>query len=136
MHIHLRKNHFLMLQYMHDFYLDQYEWFIRADDDIFILGDKLAKFLASVNSSNLHYIGHPGAGRKNEKGKLGLLRGKPYCLGGPGVIMSRAILAKVAPHISYCLRNVYSSHEDTEIGRCIHHFVGISCTRAFEASFC
>ena len=129
-----QKKAFLMLKYMHDFYLDQFEWFIRADDDVYIKGEKLAKFLASVNSSELHYIGQAGEGREEEKGKLGLSDSKTYCMGGPGVIMSRATLAKVAPNISYCLKNLYTSHEDTELGRCINQFANVSCTRSPEVS--
>ena len=127
-----QKKAFLMLKYMHDFYLDQFEWFVRADDDVYIKGEKLAKFLASINSSELHYIGQSGVGRAREKGKLGLSDSKTYCMGGPGVIMSRATLAKVAPNISYCLKNLYTSHEDTELGRCVNHFTNVSCTRNHE----
>ena len=127
-----QKKAFLMLKYMHDFYLDQFEWFVRADDDVYIRGEKLAKLLASMNSSELHYIGQSGQGRPEEKGKLGLSESKTYCMGGPGVIMSRATLAKVAPNISYCLKNLYTAHEDTELGRCINQFANVSCTRNHE----
>ena len=129
-----QKKAFLMLKYMHDFYLDKFEWFVRADDDVYIKGEKLGRFLASVNSSEIYYIGHSGTGRKDEQGKLGLPDSKTYCMGGPGVIMSRATLAKVAPNINYCLKNLYSSHEDTELGRCINQFANVSCTKAKEVS--
>ena len=68
-----QKKAFLMLKYMHDFYLDQFEWFVRADDDVFIKGEKLAKFLASINSSEPHYIGQSGEGRGRWKGKVGII---------------------------------------------------------------
>ena len=53
-------------------------------------------------------------------------------MGGPGVLMSRSTLRKVAPYLEYCLQNLYSTHEDVEVGRCIRKFVGVSCTWAFE----
>ena len=108
-----QKKSFLVLKYMHDLYLNQFEWFVRADYDVYIVGDILAKFLASVNNSKVYYIGHSGQGRKNEQGKLGLFDDKTYCMGGPGVIISRATLVKVAPRVSYCLQNLYSNHEDS-----------------------
>ena len=68
-----QKKSFLVLKYMHDFYLNQFEWFVRADDDVYIKGDKLAKFLASVDGSKVYYIGKAGQGRKHERGKIGIV---------------------------------------------------------------
>lgn len=46
-----QKKSFLMLKYMHDHYLDQYEWFMRCDDDVYVHVERLERFLRSVNSS-------------------------------------------------------------------------------------
>ena len=127
-----QKKSFMMLKYMHDYFLNQYEWFIRADDDVFIIGEMLEKFLSSLNSSKLYSIGQGGEGREHERDKLGLPKNVAYCMGGPGIILSRAMLAKLAPNIEHCLGNTYTLHEDTELGRCIYQFTGISCTIAAE----
>ncbi|XP_066294539.1 chondroitin sulfate synthase 1-like [Branchiostoma lanceolatum] len=127
-----QKKSFLMLKYMHDFYIDKFDWFIRADDDVYIRVDKLQKFLRSVNSSKILYIGQPGFGKDDEFGKIGLRDNENYCMGGPGMIMSREVLRRVVPQISWCLKNLYSSHEDVEIGRCIKKFAGVDCTWAYE----
>ncbi|XP_035690669.1 chondroitin sulfate synthase 1-like isoform X1 [Branchiostoma floridae] len=125
-----QKKSFLMLKYMHDFYIDKYEWFIRADDDVYIRVDKLQKFLRSVNSSKPLYIGQSESSQKNER--LSMSSSDSFCLGGPGVILSRETLRRIAPHISHCLKNMYSKHEDVEIGRCIKRFANVSCTRASD----
>ena len=103
-----QKKSFLMLKYMYDFLIDKYEWFVRADDDVYIIGSRLAKFLSSMNSSNLYYIGQSGGGRPDEEGKLGL---NTRCsMEGPGAILSRATLIKLGPFIEVCLQNISSKH--------------------------
>lgn len=69
-----QKKSLMMLKYMHDHYIENFEWFMRADDDVFVKGDKMEKFLRSVNSSMPQFLGQAGIGMKNELGK------KEYCL--------------------------------------------------------
>lgn len=132
-----QKKSFMMLKYMHDHFLDKYEWFMRADDDVFIKGDKLDEFLHGINSSRPLFIGQVGTGKADELGKLALSAEENFCMGGPGMIFSRETLRRMAPHISSCLRNLYTSHEDVEIGRCVRKYAGVQCTWSYEvgASF-
>jgi chondroitin sulfate synthase len=74
-----QKKSFMMLKYMHDNYLDEFEWFMRIDDDLYVNPDKLEVFLRSLNSSKMHYIGQPGLGKPEELGKLGLEEN--FCMG-------------------------------------------------------
>lgn len=124
----------MMLKYMHDNYINDYEWFMRCDDDVYVRTDKLETFLRTLNSTEDLYIGQAGTGRQDEKGMLGLGWGDNFCMGGPGVILSRSTLRKVVPYVEYCLQHLVTSHEDVEVGRCIKMFVGVSCTWAFEVS--
>lgn len=55
-----QKKSFMMLKYMHDHYLDKYEWFMRADDDVYIKGDRLESFLRSLNSSEPLHLDSSG----------------------------------------------------------------------------
>ena len=127
-----QKKSFMMLKFMHDNYLDKFEWFMRVDDDVYIKPDKLEFFLRSLNSSIPQFIGQAGMGNKDEFGLLSLDYDENFCMGGPGIILSRETLRMVVPHISYCLKNLYSTHEDVEIGRCIRKFANISCTWSYE----
>jgi len=52
-----QKKSFMMLYYMYEHFIDTFEWFARADDDVFIRGDKLEKFLRSIDSSKPQFIG-------------------------------------------------------------------------------
>ena len=123
-----QRKSFMMLKYMYEKLLDKYEWFLRADDDLYVNADKLFKFLHSRDSKKLHFIGHCAFGRSHERGKLGLATNKSFCMGGPGIVLSRKTLAVMGPHIDYCMNHLYTAHEDTELARCVYKFVGIPCT--------
>lgn len=127
-----QKKSFLMLQYMWEHFGDKYEWFFRADDDVYIRPDKIENFLRSIDSSKPHFIGQAGRGKQEEFGLLSLEYDENFCMGGPGIILSRETLRRVAPHVKYCLQNLYTTHEDVELGRCVHKFAQIPCTWSYE----
>ncbi|XP_014671866.1 PREDICTED: chondroitin sulfate synthase 1-like [Priapulus caudatus] len=127
-----QKKSFMMLKFMYDNYIDKFEWFMRADDDVYIKADVMEKFLRSVNSSTPLFMGQSGMGKKEELGQLGISSYENFCMGGPGMIFSRETLRRIAPHIQYCLTHLYSFHEDVEIGRCVRQFANISCTWNYE----
>ncbi|XP_058128004.1 chondroitin sulfate synthase 1 isoform X3 [Anopheles ziemanni] len=127
-----QKKSFMMLHYMYEHYIDRFEWFARADDDVYIRTDRLEKFLRSIDSSKPQFIGQAGRGNSEEFGLLSLEFDENFCMGGPGVIMSRETLRRVAPHIPTCLKNLYSTHEDVEVGRCVQKFAGVPCTWNYE----
>ena len=130
-----QKKSMMMFRYIYENYIDKFQWFMRSDDDVFIRTDKLAKLLHSLNSSQDVFLGQAGTGKKEERGMLALGVGDNFCMGGPGMIMRRSVLKKMAPHVEYCLQHLLTSHEDVEIGRCVKKFAGISCTWAFEVIF-
>ena len=57
-----QKKSFMMLKYMYDNYGDKFEWFMRADDDVFVKTDRLEAFLRNINSSQARFIGQAGKG--------------------------------------------------------------------------
>lgn len=129
-----QKKSFMMLQYMWEHFGNEYEWFLRADDDVYIRSNKIEGFLRSINSSKPHFIGQAGRGNQEEFGLLSLEYDENFCMGGPGIILSRETLKRVAPHVKYCLQNLYSTHEDVELGRCVQKFARIPCTWSYEVN--
>ncbi|XP_043194564.1 chondroitin sulfate synthase 1-like isoform X1 [Amphibalanus amphitrite] len=127
-----QKKSFMMLKHMYENYGDKYEWFMRADDDVYVRTDRLGRFLRGINSSQPMFIGQAGLGNKAEFGRLSLASQDNYCMGGPGIVMSRATLALIYPHIRQCLANLYTTHEDVEIGRCVKKYAGVSCLWNYE----
>ncbi|XP_061401845.1 chondroitin sulfate synthase 1 [Musca vetustissima] len=130
-----QKKSFMMLYYMYENFIDKFEWFIRADDDVYIEPQKLENFLRSIDSSKPQFIGQAGKGNSEEFGLLSLEFDENFCMGGPGVILSSETLRRVAPHIPTCLKNLYSTHEDVEVGRCVQKFAGIPCTWNYEMQY-
>ena len=93
-----------MLEYMYTHHLNDYNWFMRCDDDVYIRIDKLMKFISELDPSIPLYIGSPGIGKPEDRERLQLLPHEVYCMGGPGVIFSRALLERIGPYIEECLQ--------------------------------
>ncbi|XP_078603702.1 chondroitin sulfate synthase 1-like [Branchiostoma floridae x Branchiostoma japonicum] len=126
------KKSFLMLKYMYDHYVDRFDWFIRADDDVYIKGGRLGRFLRSVDASRPLAIGQPGFGRPEDREAMRFEARQNYCMGGTGVVISRETLRQVGPHIRWCLNNLYSVHDDVEFGRCFYNVANVTCSRAHD----
>ena len=92
-----------MLKYMHDHYIDEFDFFMRSDDDVYVKTDLLLELLQSINPAQDIYMGCPGFGRPDDKDRIKLDENEHYCMGGPGVIFSRSALRKLAPHLDSCL---------------------------------
>lgn len=123
-----------MLKYIHNNFIERFEWFIRADDDVYIRTGKLMAYLSKIDSSEALLLGQAGEGKRHERGRLGLRVGDNFCIGGPSIIMSRRVLEMVNPHLEYCSNNTATAHEDTEVGRCLRNFAGVMCPWAYQVS--
>lgn len=126
---------FRMLKYMHDHYINNYEWFMRVEDAVYLKAEKLLELLNSVNSSKDSYIGRPGS-YKADGLQVGddLYTQEKYCRGGTGVALSRSALMKLVPNLDACLEEALTEQEDVELGRCLYKNVGLQCTWSYEAS--
>lgn len=109
----LRKT-FAVIKYMYENYVNQYSWFIRADDDMYMRIKRLNEMLAKLNPEEKVYLGRSGTGRKDDLERLRLLPHERYCMGGPGIILSVATLRHLGPHLTNCLNagthNITSHH--------------------------
>lgn len=75
-----QKKSFRMLYYMYEHYIDRFEWFARADDDVYINTRKLEKFLRSIDSTKPQFIGQAGRGNSEEFGLLSLEFDENFCM--------------------------------------------------------
>ena len=129
-----QKKNWMMIKFLHDNYVDKFDWFIRADDDMYIKTDRLEKFLRSLNASEPLFVGQAGQGNAKDFGLLGFDYSDNFCMGGVGVIMSRTALKTLGQNVGVCLNNLQTIHDDVEIGRCLKRLANISCTWNYEVS--
>ena len=92
-----------MLKYMHDHYINEFDFFMRSDDDVYVKTDQLLELLETINPAQDIYMGCPGFGNPKDRERIRLEEHEHYCMGGPGVIFSRSALRKLAPHLDTCL---------------------------------
>ena len=97
------KKAFAVMQYMYDHFSNDYNWFIRADDDAYMRGQKLMDLLHSLDETEVISLGRAGEGRNDELGRLQLLKHERYCMGGPGMIFSRGAMLAIGPYLDLCL---------------------------------
>lgn len=132
------KRMFKALKYIHNHFSRQYNWFLIVSDNVYVRGQEIEKSLTHMDPNEELYIGLPAAGRKQDAERLQLLPHERYCMGGPGVILSRTALQSLSPHLDLCMEAVdkhnlnISNHqwynEDVELGRCLSRKVGIQCS--------
>lgn len=94
---------FAVMSYMYDHYVNQFDWFIRADDDMYVRTRKLSDLLSRMNPYESVYLGRAGTGRREDLNRLRLLAHERYCMGGPGIILSGEAMRKVGPHLGSCV---------------------------------
>jgi len=57
-----------MIRHMYDHYKDDFEWFLRVDDDVYIDYPHLFNLLNKINSSKPVFLGSPGFGMDTDDG--------------------------------------------------------------------
>ncbi len=86
--------------------MEEFEWFLKVEEDTFVIMENLAYFLSIYNSSDPHYFGHPYS-----------WWGTSYNAGGAGYVLSKAALRKVVKLLGsgHC-ESAYTA-EDMNLGR-------------------
>ena len=83
---------FQMLAYFNDHLRDQYDWFIRLDDDSVLQWENLNELLVKLDPDNKTLIGSPGYGRDQDDF---IEKNMVYCMGGTGIIYSNALVRAI-----------------------------------------
>ncbi|KAG7345409.1 chondroitin N-acetylgalactosaminyltransferase [Nitzschia inconspicua] len=112
-----------------------FQWISKVDDDTYVNFDAMLSFLKKRSHERYSVYGKQGIGRVEDR--LGLKKAglkRPYCMGGPGYIMSRKTVKQTVSHFKDCINFAEDSeyknflwHSDTVIGFCIHNSTGAGC---------
>jgi len=95
-------------KYVYENHYDDADWFIKADDDTFVILENLRYFLSQYNSSDRHYFGHyfaPFGG---------------YNSGGAGYVFSKETLKEFYGLMNDTTKCKFKTGlEDVEVGQCL-----------------
>lgn len=98
--------------------LNDTKWFLLAGDDVYVKTPALeARLRQFENIPGFGYIG-----RAQSDGGVA----DRECLLGPGIIMSRTVLAELCPHIQSC-SDLTAARQGEAVGRCITRSLALSC---------
>nr|XP_017092346.2 glycoprotein-N-acetylgalactosamine 3-beta-galactosyltransferase 1 [Drosophila bipectinata] len=113
------------MSYVHEHYLNEFDWFLKADDDTYVIMENLRLFLYPYDPESPVYFGC----------RLTALFTQGYMSGGGGYVLSRDALRRLnlfgMNSTTTCKLN--GAPEDMEIGRCLQD-VGVVAgdSRDFE----
>ncbi|XP_078545063.1 glycoprotein-N-acetylgalactosamine 3-beta-galactosyltransferase 1-B-like isoform X2 [Lissotriton helveticus] len=96
-------------QYAHDNYLDEADWFLKADDDTYVIVDNLRFLLANYTPDQPIYFGK----RFKPYAKQG------YMSGGAGYVLSKEALKRFVNGFSTKVCSHTTSVEDLALGQCM-----------------
>ncbi|XP_060717697.1 glycoprotein-N-acetylgalactosamine 3-beta-galactosyltransferase 1 isoform X2 [Tachysurus vachellii] len=97
------------LHYIYTHHLDSAEWFLKADDDTFVVVENLRRLLIGYNTDEPFYLGH----------RFRIFVNQGYMSGGAGYVLSREAIRRFVQGFSSGLCTHTSPLEDVALGLCM-----------------
>ena len=88
------------LQYLHKHHMNTYSWFVVVSTETYVNGQLLGSHLSKINSEEKVYLGRPPINAAEDMARLKLAPHERVCVGGPGLVLSRAAMHALVPAIS------------------------------------
>lgn len=118
-------NMYQSIRYLLEHHVAEYDWFYLAQDDTYTQPERLKTLVSHLSMDLQLYMGHPGEFIGGET------QGR-YCHGGPGFLLSSALLLKLQPFLDHCRTDIISVKPDEWLGRCIIDYTGTNCVEEYE----
>ena len=106
---------------------NEYHWFVKGDDDTFIIVENLRKHLARLDPSEPHYMGHPFS--KNDS-----IYHRHYISGALEILSKesvRRLVERAMPYTDLCPTPKLWANEDAFLGYCLGS-IGIKPNGLFD----
>jgi len=118
-----------ILGYLHDNYLEDFDYFFLSRDDTLLKVENLRFYLGWLEAKHGHsdaskplYTGHPIFAPENRF---------TYAGGGSGYVVNRAALQKLVKELDQCLVHAKQSFEDRFVGNCLNQ-TGVHLVNALD----
>ena len=128
----LRPNTYQLLKYMHDNFIDDFGWFMRTSDNVYVRVEQLTNHLAKVDPNREQCFGYSTDSGGHQKIDSDMHVEEGYGVGGPVSIFSRGLLKKLGPHLDRCLTNVNNTSKERDVEKCLRERVAFQCGRNSE----
>ncbi|KAH9489580.1 Glycoprotein-N-acetylgalactosamine 3-beta-galactosyltransferase 1 [Bulinus truncatus] len=120
---HLTAKSMQAFQYLYDHHLNDSDWFLKADDDTYVIMENLRYFLSDEDSNEPVYFGQ-------------IFKFNPdlrYASGGAGYVLSREALRRFGERGDNFTKTCRpdSGHEDVEMGKCLRS-LGVKVKSTFD----
>ncbi|CAH1382142.1 unnamed protein product [Tenebrio molitor] len=110
---------FQVFKYIGDNFAQDYDYYFLANDYTFINAHKLNDMVKKISVSMDVYLGSP-------------VTDGSYCNLDAGIILSNSVVKAVRDHLDWCVMNAISEDHSENIGRCVHHSIGLTCQGALQ----
>lgn len=124
---HLTKKTMLAFTYIYQNYFDEADWFLKADDDTYVIMDHLNDFLSDKDPNDAVFYG------QTFKSLWRSPRSVSYASGGAGYVLSKEALRRLGENAHYkssCPKD--GTIEDYDISKCLQS-VGVKLGNSSDA---
>lgn len=129
---------FHVLKYIADNYLNDYDYFVLATDDVYVDARRLVDQLRHLSVSFDVYLGRRMADSEADEpadGGAAPRRRQPFCDLRAGIVMSSSVIRKIRANLDWCVRSAVSSGHSVNVGRCVGYATQIDgCQQSFQVS--
>ena len=95
-------------RYIYTHFGNEFHWFMKADDDSFVVVENLVKFVSQFDWREKYVFG-----------RVMLARGVKFPSGGAGYVFSRGALKSFVDGLDYLCQDLNSEGEDVNMGSCL-----------------